>query len=571
MYDLPYDLGRPEDGYPVRIRARGNQVLSTPMINRGTAFTLEEREALGLTGLLPGGVSTIDGQLRRVYAQYLRQPDDLAKNVYLAHLRDRNEVLFYRLLTERIQEMLPIVYTPTVGRAIERFSHEYRRPRGVYLSVDRPQDVETALRNYGLGPDDVDLLVVTDSEGILGIGDQGVGGIDIAIGKLAVYTAAAGIHPRRVIPVVLDMGTDNLTLLNDEMYLGNRHARVRGQRYDELIDAYVTAATKLFPKAMLHWEDFGASNARRILSRYADKVCTFNDDMQGTAAVVLAAAFSAVRAAGQRMRDQRVVIHGAGTAGLGIADMLRDVMVREGLPLEEAGRRFYALGRNGLLTDDQTAHMYDFQVPYARPAAEVAGWSTAAGQGVGLADVVANARPTMLIGTSTQAGAFGEGIVKDMAAHVDRPIIMPLSNPTSKAEALPEDLIRWTGGRALAATGSPFPAVEHEGRSYRIAQANNALVFPGLGLGVIVSRAHRISDRLIAAAADAVARLSDATAPGAPLLPPVEDLRTVSAAVGIAVAIAARDEGLAQVAVDDPVQQVYQAMWRPEYPSFEPI
>jgi malate dehydrogenase (oxaloacetate-decarboxylating) len=387
-----------------------------------------------------------------------------------------------------------------------------------------------------------------------------------------VYTAAAGIHPRRVIPVVLDMGTDNLALLNDEMYLGNRHARVRGQRYDELIDAYVTAATKLFPHAMLHWEDFGASNARRILQRYADQVCTFNDDMQGTAAVVLAAAFSAVRAAGQRMGDQRVVIHGAGTAGLGIADMLCDVMVREGLSLEEAGRRFYALGRNGLLTDDQTAGMYDFQVPYARPAGEVAGWSTAAGSdGKSLADVVANVHPTMLIGTSTQARAFTEAIVKDMAAHVERPIVMPLSNPTSRAEAVPEDLIRWTGGRALVATGSPFPSVPYEDRSYRIAQANNALVFPGLGLGVTVSRSHRISDGLITAAADAVAGLSEATAPGAPLLPPVEDLRTVSAAVAIAVAVAARDEGLAQVAVDDPVQQVHQAMWRPEYPDFEPI
>jgi malate dehydrogenase (oxaloacetate-decarboxylating) len=570
MYERPYDLGRPEDGYPVRIRARGNEVLTTPMINRGTAFTLEEREALGLTGLIPGGVSTIDGQLRRVYAQYRRQPDDLAKNVYLANLRDRNEVLFYRLLTARIQEMLPIVYTPTVGTAIERFSHEYRRPRGVYLSVDRPQDVETALGNYGLGPDDVDLIVATDSEGILGIGDQGVGGIDIAIGKLAVYTAAAGIHPRRVIPVVLDMGTDNLALLNDEMYLGNRHPRVRGERYDALIDAYVTAASKLFPHAMLHWEDFGASNARRILNRYADRVCTFNDDMQGTAAVVLAAAFSAVRAAGQRMRDQRVVIHGAGTAGLGIADMLRDVMVREGVPPEEAGRRFYALGRNGLLTDDQTERMYDFQLPYAHPAGEVAGWS-AGDDGIRLAEVVANVQPTMLIGTSTQAGAFTEAIVTDMAAHVERPIIMPLSNPTSRAEALPEDLLRWTGGRALVATGSPFPSVPYEGRSYRIAQANNALVFPGLGLGVTVSRSHRISDGLITAAADAVAGLSEATAPGAPLLPPVEDLRTVSAAVAIAVAVAARDEGLAQVAVDDPVQQVHQAMWRPEYPDFEPI
>jgi malate dehydrogenase (oxaloacetate-decarboxylating) len=569
MYERPYELGRPEDGYPVRIRARGNEVLATPMINRGTAFTLEERETLGLTGLLPGGVSTIDGQLRRVYAQYLRQPDDLAKNVYLAHLRDRNEVLFYRLLTERIEEMLPIVYTPTVGIAIERFSHEYRRPRGVYLSVDRPQDVETALGNYNRGGDAVDLIVATDSEGILGIGDQGVGGIDIAIGKLAVYTAAAGIHPRRVIPVVLDMGTDNLALLNDEMYLGNRHPRVRGERYDALIDAYVTAATKLFPHTMLHWEDFGASNARRILNRYADQVCTFNDDMQGTAAVVLAAAFSAVRAAGQRMRDQRVVIHGAGTAGLGIADMLRDVMVREGLPAEEAARRFYPLGRNGLLTDE-TQGMYDFQLPYARPAGEVAGWA-GGGDGIRLAEVVANVRPTMLIGTSTQAGAFTEAIVKDMAGHVERPIIMPLSNPTSRAEALPEDLINWTGGRALVATGSPFGPVEYQDRSYRIAQANNALVFPGLGLGVTVARASRISDRMIAAAADAVARLSDATAPGSPLLPPVEDLRTVSAAVAIAVAVAAQDEGLAQVTIDNPVQQVYQAMWRPEYPRFEAI
>ena len=569
MYERPYELGRPEDGYPVRIRARGNEVLATPMINRGTAFTLEERETLGLTGLLPGGVSTIDGQLRRVYAQYLRQPDDLAKNVYLAHLRDRNEVLFYRLLTERIEEMLPIVYTPTVGIAIERFSHEYRRPRGVYLSVDRPQDVETALGNYNRGGDAVDLIVATDSEGILGIGDQGVGGIDIAIGKLAVYTAAAGIHPRRVIPVVLDMGTDNLALLNDEMYLGNRHPRVRGERYDALIDAYVTAATKLFPHAMLHWEDFGASNARRILNRYADQVCTFNDDMQGTAAVVLAAAFSAVRAAGQRMRDQRVVIHGAGTAGLGIADMLRDVMVREGLPAEEAARRFYPLGRNGLLTDE-TQGMYDFQLPYARPAGEVAGWA-GGGDGIRLAEVVANVRPTMLIGTSTQTGAFTEAIVKDMAGHVERPIIMPLSNPTSRAEARPEDLINWTGGRALVATGSPFGPVEYQDRSYRIAQANNALVFPGLGLGVTVARASRISDRMIAAAADAVARLSDATAPGSALLPPVEDLRTVSAAVAIAVAVAAQDEGLAQVTIDNPVQQVYQAMWRPEYPRFEAI
>src|SRR6266568_5108868 len=320
MYQRPYELAA---DYTLRIRARGNAVLTNPMLNRGTAFTQSERQALGLTGLLPTGTSTLEGQLRRVYAQYRRQPTDLARNVYLGNLRDRNEVLFYRLLTEHIEEMLPIVYTPTVGEAIERFSHEYRRPRGVYLSVNEPEQVAQALPNY------VDLIVATDAEGILGIGDQGVGGIEIAIGKLAVYTAAAGIHPRRVIPVVFDVGTDNLRLLNDEMYLGNRHARIRDQRYDDLIDAYVTAATKLFPHAMLHWEDFGAGNARRILTKYADQCCTFNDDMQGTAAVVLAAALAALRVTGGRLRDQRIVIHGAGTAGLGIADMMRDVMVGE--------------------------------------------------------------------------------------------------------------------------------------------------------------------------------------------------------------------------------------------------
>jgi malate dehydrogenase (oxaloacetate-decarboxylating) len=571
VLDAAYELGPAAEGYPLRTRARGRSVLSNPMLNRGTAFTHPERRALGLQGLLPSGVSTLEGQLRRVYAQYQRQPDDLAKNVYLANLRDRNEVLFYRLLTDHLEEMLPIVYTPTVGQAIERYSHEYRRPRGVFLSVNQPEEVETALRSYGLAGEDVDLLVATDSEGILGIGDQGVGGIEISIGKLAVYIAAAGIHPRRVIPVVLDMGTDNLALLNDEMYIGNRHARVRDQRYDDLIDAYVTAATKLFPHAMLHWEDFGASNARRILNKYAAEVCTFNDDMQGTAAVVMAAAFAAVKATGSRMRDQRVVIHGAGTAGMGIADLMRDEMAREGLSPQEATRRFWALGSEGLLTDD-SARLRDFQVPYARPAAEVTDWVKPGPEDrPGLAEVVANAHPTMLIGTSTQAGAFTESIVRQMASTADRPIIMPLSNPTSKAEAVPEDLIRWTDGRVLVATGSPFPPVEHGGVTYRIAQANNALVFPGLGLGVTVTRAARITDGMITAAAEAVAGLSDATTRGASLLPPVTDLRMVSAAVAIAVARAAEKEGLAQAPLDDPVQQVHQAMWRPQYPSFEVI
>jgi malate dehydrogenase (oxaloacetate-decarboxylating) len=572
MEQHPYEFATTPDGPVLRVRARGRAVLATPMLNRGTAFTLEERRALGLVGLLPHGVSTIDGQVRRVYAQYLRQPDDLAKNVYLANLRARNEVLFYRLLSEHLHEMLPIVYTPTIGQAIERYSHEYRHPRGVFLSVDHPELIEESLRNYGLGGDEVDLVVATDSEGILGIGDWGVGGVDIAIGKLAVYTAAAGMHPRRVIPVVLDVGTDNLALLDDEMYLGSRHPRVRGQAYDDFVDAYVTTAARLFPQALLHWEDFGAANARRILDRYADRCCTFNDDMQGTAAVVLAAAFSAVRAASTRMADHRVVIHGAGTAGTGIADVLRQAMVRQGLALEEATRRFWCLDRQGLLTDERPGDLLDFQVPYARPVAEVAAWvRTSPGEGIPLAEVVARVHPTMLIGTSTQAGAFTEQVVREMAAHVERPVIMPLSNPTSRAEAAPADLIRWTGGRALVATGSPFDPVGFEGTTYQIAQANNALVFPGVGLGVTVARARRLSDRMLAAAADAVAGLSDAATLGAPLLPPVDDLRLVSGRVAIAVAEAAATEGLAQVELHDPIRQVDRAMWRPEYPRVEPI
>ena len=571
MSDRPLELAWTAEGVVARTPLRGGPVLLSPMLNRGTAFTLAEREALGLTGLLPEAVSTIEGQLRRVYAQYQRQPDDLAKNLFLAQVRDRNEVLFYRLLTEHIAEMLPIVYTPTVGTAIERYSQEYGRPRGVYLSVDHPDQIETAFRNYGLGPDDVDLIVATDSEGILGIGDWGVGGIGIAVGKLAVYVAAAGLHPRRVIPVVLDAGTDNATLLAEDTYVGNRHPRVRDERYDEMIDAYVTAATRLFPRAMLHWEDFGAANAHRILTKYAGICCTFNDDIQGTAAVVLAAALCAVRASGTRMGDQTVVIHGAGTAGVGVADVLRQVMISEGLSPGQATSRFFALGSKGLLTSDYPGTLRDFQVPYARPAAEVSDWRRDAGGRIDLAEVVTRSRPTMLIGTSTQPGVFSEAIVTEMAAHTARPIIMPLSNPTSHSEARPADLIAWTGGRALIATGSPFEPVDYDGTVYQIAQANNALIFPGLGLGVTVSRARRVSDGMLAAAADALAGLSDAATPGAAVLPPVTSLRDVSAAVAVAVARAAQAEGLSDVRPDNLAEQVRQAMWEPVYPKVEPI
>ena len=569
--ERPYELIWGPDGVVARVRLRGRSVLAAPLLNRGTAFTSAEREALGLAGLLPDAVSTLEVQLARVYGQYQREPGDLARNLYLANLRDRNEVLFYRLLTEHIAEMLPVVYTPTVGTAIERYSLEYGRPRGVYLSVDHPDQIQTAFANYGLGPQDVDLIVATDSEGILGIGDQGVGGIAIALGKLALYVAAAGLHPNRIIPVVLDAGTGNQALLDDPMYVGNRHPRVRGGRYDELIESYVATATRMFPHAMLHWEDFGAANAHRILARYAGSCCTFNDDIQGTAAVVLAAALCAVRAAGTSMRDQTVVIHGAGTAGIGIADVLRQVMISQGLPADQAAGRFWALGSRGLLTSDYAGTMRDFQVPYARQVAEVASWRRDGEGRIDLAEVVTRTRPTMLIGTSTQPGVFSRDIVTEMAVHTERPVIMPLSNPTSLSEAQPADLIAWTGGRALIATGSPFDPVSRDGVRYEIAQANNALIFPGLGLGVTVARARRVSDGMLAAAAAALAGLSDAAKPGAAVLPSVTSLRQVSAAVAVAVVQAAQAEGLAQAQLDDPAKQVAQAMWTPEYPAIQPI
>lgn len=571
MPSAAYEQDTCHAGTPLRIRARGRSVLADPFMNRGTAFTIEERRGLGLIGLLPNGVSTMDGQLRRVYGQYRRQPTPLTKNVYLSNLRDRNTVLFFRLLADHLEEMLPIIYTPTIGEAIERYSHEYNRERGVFLSIDRPEDIEQSLLNYGLGAGDVDLIVTTDGEGILGIGDQGVGGIQIAIGKLSVYTAAAGIHPRRVIPVVLDVGTDNLGLLNDEMYVGERHARVRGERYDAFVEEYVRVATRLFPDAMLHWEDLGAGNAHRILARYRQECCTFNDDVQGTAAVALAAILAGVQVTGMPLHEHRVVIFGAGTAGIGVADLLRDEMMREGLDEAQARGRFHALDSRGLLTDATPERLRPYQVPYARSAAEVASWPGTDHGSIGLAEVVRQVGPTILVGTSTVGGAFTEEVVRQMASGCERPIIMPMSNPTSRAEAVPADLLAWTDGRALVATGSPFGPVDHNGVSHEIAQANNALIFPGLGLAVAVCGARRVTDAMIAASAKALAGLVNAYRPGAPLLPPMSQLRMVSAAVAIAVAEAAAAEGVAEATLSDPIHDVYNRMWRAEYPAIEMI
>ncbi|MGW1725873.1 NAD-dependent malic enzyme [Streptomyces sp. NPDC002306] len=546
--------------------ARGRAVLADPRLNRGTAFGIGEREELDLVGVIPPRVLTLDQQADRAYGQYTAQPSDLAKNVYLTALHDRNEVLFYRLVGDHISEMLPIVYTPTIGTAIERYSNEFRRPRGIYLSVDAPQDMERALRTSQKTASDVDLIVATDGEAILGIGDWGVGGIDISVGKLAVYTAAAGIDPNRVLAVVLDVGTDRERLLADPLYLGNRHPRVDTATYDVFVDSFVTTAAELFPDAMLHFEDFGTSNARRILDRWRHRQFVFNDDVQGTGAVNLAAVLSGVRTSGSALRDHRVVVFGAGTAGIGIADQLRDAMAADGLSPEEAVRRFWAVDRYGLITEGQDG-VRDFQVPYARPAEEVADWrQDAEVGGIPLAEVVRRVRPTVLIGTSGRGGAFDEAVVREMAAHVERPIILPMSNPTRLSEAVPADLLEWTDGRALIATGSPFDPVTRDGVTYRIGQANNALVFPGLGLGAVVARATRVTDAMLVAAAHAVAGQADPRTPGEPLLPLTDDLRRTSAAVAVAVARAAAADGVAREPVDDTIdERVRQAMWEPVY------
>jgi malate dehydrogenase (oxaloacetate-decarboxylating) len=538
-------------------------VLTDPMRNRGVAFTVAERAALGLVGRLPSAVLTLEQQAQRAYGQLRRQGSDLAKNVYLEQLHDRNEVLYYKVLGDHLAELLPVVYDPTVGDAIERYSHEYRRPRGVFLSIDRPDDIEEAFGTLGLGPDDVDLIVCTDAEEILGIGDWGVGGIQISVGKLAVYTAAAGIDPRRVIPVSLDVGTDNEELLNDHLYLGNRHARARGAAYDAFIAKYLETASSLFPHALLHFEDFGPGNARRILVSYGDKYRIFNDDMQGTGAITLAAALSAVKVSGVPMREQRLLVFGAGTAGVGIADQIHDAMLRDGASPEQATAQVWLVDKQGLLTSDMTG-LRDFQQPYARRPEEVTGWSAAGGP-VSLLDAVRHVKPTILVGTSTAHGAFTREVIEAMSAGVDRPIVFPISNPTSRIEAMPADVIAWSKGKALVAVGIPVEPVAYQGVTYQIGQANNALLYPGLGLGTIVSGASTVTPGMLLAAAEAVAGQVDVSAPGAPLVPPVANLRASSATTATAVARAAAVDGVATKKPANLVQAVHDAMWQPVY------
>ncbi|MDR6121309.1 malate dehydrogenase (oxaloacetate-decarboxylating) [Bacillus sp. SLBN-46] len=550
----------------IQTTLKGKEILSNPFLNKGVAFSKKEREELGLEGLLPPHVLSLEEQAKRAYEQYSARTTNLFKNGLLYDLYNRNVVLFYRLLKDHLSEMLPIIYTPTVGEAIEQYSHVYRRPGGMYLSIEDPEGVEAAFRNLGQPKNGIDLIVVTDSESILGIGDQGVGGINIAIGKLAVYTAAAGIDPSRVLPIVLDVGTNNQSLMEDPFYIGNKFPRVRGERYDEFIDLFVSTARKFFPEVLLHWEDLGNVNARNILEKYGEKTLTFNDDIQGTGAVTLAAVMSALKVTGVPLKEQRIVVFGPGAAGIGNADQMAEAMIFDGLSKEEAYDRFWAVDYRGLLTDD-ISDVFTFQKPYARRAEEVREWERNEDGIISLMEVVKRVKPTILIGTSGQAGAFTEEIVREMAKHVERPIIMPMSNPTSLAEAVPADLIQWTDGKVLMATGSPFDNVVYNGVSYEIGQSNNAFVFPGLGLGAIVAKAEIISKGMLAAAATAVATMSESSKPGAPLLPSINKLQEVSEYVAIEVAKSAIAEGIAKANINmvDVEKAVANAMWKPEY------
>ena len=539
------------------------EILQNPLTNKDTAFTVEERKKYGLIGRLPAAVETLDQQAVRAYRQYASYAENIEKYIFLDQLHNRNEVLYYKLLTDHLAEMLPIVYDPTVGEAIKKWSRDYRRSRAVYLDINHPEAIRESLESLGLGANDVDLIVVSDAEEILGIGDWGVNGTDISVGKLAVYTAAAGIDPARTIAVNLDVGTDNEALLNDPAYLGNRHARVRGERYDALIAAYLKTAAELFPNALLHFEDFGPSNARRILVENRERYRIFNDDMQGTGAIVMAAVFSGLKVTKQDFAEQRLVVYGAGTAGTGMADQISAAMQRDGLSREEAKKRVWLIDINGLVTDDMP-NLPDYQQEYARPAAEVAAWTKTNGK-ISLLEVVKQVKPTILIGTSTDHGAFTEEVVKALCAGVERPILLPLSNPTEKIEVMPADAVQWSDGKALISVGIPVPPVPYKSVNYHIGQANNAMLYPGLGLGVIVSGAKQVTDGMLLAAAEAVASQVNPQDEGASLLPPVDNLRASSATVAVAVAKQAVKDGVATKQPENWVQTVQDVMWQPVY------
>ena len=571
MRPLPVPFDEIVAGLPATIGLRSSALLGARLLTKDLAFPLDERAAFGLDGLLPDRVLTIAEQVELELEHLRRKDDPLEQYIGLAALQDRNATLFYRLLAEHAEEFLPIVYTPTVGRACQEFSHIIRRTRGLWIT---PADIDRIPELLRHSPyDDVRLIVVTDNERILGLGDQGAGGMAIPIGKLALYTAASGIHPALTLPVSLDVGTDNPFLLADPLYLGHRRPRLRGAAYDALVEAFVVGVAERWPDCVIQWEDFKQHNALRILDRYRDRVCSFNDDIQGTAAVVLGGILAAMRLLGGRLIDQRVVIAGAGAAGIGIARLIRLAMIEDGARPEDAAAAVAMVDSRGLVDDgrpDLEAGKREVARPVARCAAD--GFTLDRFQPPSLLDTVCVLRPTILLGATGMPGTFDEPLIAALADAAPRPIVMPLSNPTAASEAIPADVIRWSGGRAIVATGSPFAAVEHDGRRHEIGQANNVFVFPGLGLGAIVAEARSMPDRLFLAAARTLAgQVSDERLAGGAIYPGVDQLRDVTRAIALAVASAAREDGLARLPEDvDLGAAIDAAMWWPDYVPYLP-
>ncbi|MDC7952465.1 malolactic enzyme [Liquorilactobacillus mali] len=536
------------------------EILRNPFLNKGTAFTREEREKLGLVGILPSKVQTIEEQTAQAYAQFQSKPSLLEKRIFLMNLFNENVTLFYHLMDQHVVEFMPVVYDPVVADSIEQYNEIYTNPQqAAFLSIDHPEDVEDTLKNASDGRD-IRLIVVTDAEGILGMGDWGVNGVDIAVGKLMVYTAAAGINPAQVLPVSIDSGTNNQKLIDDPMYLGNRHERVAGKPFLDFIDKFVEAQQKVFPESLLHFEDFGRANAQVILDSYKDKIATFNDDIQGTGMIVLAAAIGAMKISKQELKDQKFLTFGAGTAGMGIANQIFTELVQEGLTEEEARRHFYLVDKQGLLFND-TPDLTPAQKAFTRDRSEFAN----ADELTNLAAVVKAVHPSVMVGTSTQPGTFTEEIVKEMAAHTERPLIFPLSNPTKLAEAKAADLIKWTDGRALISTGIPAADVEYNGVTYHIGQGNNALIYPGLGFGLVASTAKRLTQETISAAIHALGGLVDADAAGAAVLPPVSQLTEFSQIIAEATAESVVSQGLNREKITDAKKAVADMKWTPEY------
>ena len=544
----------------------GIELLNNQCLNKGTAFTDHERTEFGLHGLLPLQIESLEAQVVRAYNSFRRKQDSLERHIYLRALQDTNEVLFYRLLLDHIEEMTPIVYTPVVALGCQQFSHIYRRPRGLFISYPLRDSISALLRNRPNRK--VDVIVVTDGERILGVGDQGVGGMGIPIGKLSLYTLIGGIHPVRTLPIVLDVGTNNSELLHDPQYLGWRHERVTGQAYFDFIDQFVTAVQLELPGSCLQWEDFAKSHARVILDRYRDLFLTFNDDIQGTAAVVLGTILSAVKVTGKSLKDMQIVLFGAGSAAIGVADYLRSAQVSEGLSEQEARSRFWIVNSGGLLHTGRQ-NLTEEQLVYAQPVDRIRAWQNPSSSSIGLAEVIGNIDASVLIGLSTVASSFTEPIVREMARKTQHPIILPLSNPTEKSEATPEELILWTEGRAIIATGSPFAPVRFKGRSIVISQCNNIYIFPAVGLGAVASRAWRITDSMMQAAARTLAEYSPAVAAAdAPLLPPLIDVDRSSLAIAIAVGAEAQRSGVAPAtSKEELVRSVLETRWTPHYTS----